>query len=138
VSVRETAVAVLATGAGIAAIIIDRVSDDAAGDTPVLAGLAGAVTIGFAVLLFAWALPRAKRRTDEGTANAALATSIIGCFSVASAWTGLPFVLGTGGAMLGTVARRETTEPRQRGIAGFAVSIGMLAVVLGGATIGVL
>ncbi len=137
-SVGETVAAVLATAAGIAAIVIDRASDDAGGEAPILAGLAGAVTIGFAVLLFAWVLPRAKLRKSEGTANAALATSVIGCFSVASAWTGLPFVLGTGGAMLGTVARRETTEPRQRGIAAFAVSIGVLAVALGCATIGVL
>lgn len=137
-SVGETVAAVLATGAGIAAIVIDRASDDAAGEAPILAGLAGAVTIGFAVLLFAWALPRAKLRKSKGTANAALATSVIGCFSVASAWTGLPFVLGTGGAMLGTVARRETKEPRQREIAAFAVGIGVLAVALGCAAIGVL
>jgi len=137
-SVGETVAAVLATGAGIAAIVIDRASDDAAGEAPILAGLAGAVTIGFAVLLFAWALPRAKLRKSEGTANAALATSVIGCFSVASAWTGLPFVLGTGGAMLGTVVRRGTEEPRQREIAAFAVGIGVLAVALGCAAIGVL
>ena len=130
-SLGETLVAILATSAGLAAIVVDRVSAGEGGsDLPLAAGLAGAVTVGFAVLLFAWALPQAKKHTDRGTANAALVTSIIGFFSVASAWTGLPFVLGAGGAMMGTVARRGTTEPWQRGIAAFAVSIGILAVAL--------
>jgi hypothetical protein len=131
VSPGETLVAILATGAGLAAVVVDHVSaGTTAGDLPVAAGLAGAVTVGFAVLLFAWVVPRAKERTAHSTANAALVTSLVGFFSVASAWTGLPFVLGAGGVMLGTVARRGTTEPRQHGIAVFAVSIGVLAVVL--------
>jgi hypothetical protein len=139
VSPSDTLVAVLATGAGLAAIVIDHVSaDDGASKSLIDAGLAGAVTVGFAVLLFAWALPRAKRHTDVGTAKTALVTSVIACFSVASAWTGLPFVFGTGGAMLGTVARRGTEEPRQRGVAAFAVSVGILAVALACVTLAAL
>lgn len=131
-SKRELAAAVLATTAGIAAIVIERLSSDSNGSEPmVLAGLAGAVTVGFAVLLFGWALPRAKTRPAR-TANMALVTSAIGFFSVASAWRGLPFVLGTGGAMLGTAARRATAEPGQRSLAGFAVGLGVAAVALAG------
>ena len=129
-SIREAAVSVLATAAGLGAIVFERLSTDAgAADKPLFAGLAGAVTVGFAVLLFAWALPRAKSRSD-GVSGMALMTSVVGFFSVASAWTGLPFVLGTGGALLGTAARRGTAEPRQRAVAGFAVGLGVGAVVL--------
>src|SRR5688572_27982427 len=125
-SKREMAAAVLATIAGHAAIVIDGRSSEPA----VVAGLAGAVTVGFAVLLFGWVIPRAK--SPGRTANMALMTSAIGFFSVASAWRGLPFVLGTGGAMLGTAARRASAEPRQRGLAGFAVALGVGAVALAG------
>ena len=120
-SKRELAAAVLATTAGIAAIVIERLSSDSNGSEPMV----------LAVLLFGWALPRAKTRPAR-TANMALVTSAIGFFSVASAWRGLPFVLGTGGAMLGTAARRATAEPGQRSLAGFAVGLGVAAVALAG------
>jgi hypothetical protein len=127
VSKREVAAAMLATAVGLAAIVIDGLSDEPA----VVAGVAAAVTLGFAVLLFGWVIPRAKGRPAR-TANMALMTSAIGFFSVASAWRGLPFVLGTGGAILGTTVRRATAEPRQRSLAGFAVALGIAAVALAG------
>lgn len=126
-SKREVAAAMLATAVGLAAIVIDGLSDEPA----VVAGVAAAVTLGFAVLLFGWVIPRAKGRPAR-TANMALMTSAIGFFSVASAWRGLPFVLGTGGAILGTTVRRATAEPRQRSLAGFAVALGIAAVALAG------
>ena len=67
----------------------------------------------------------------NNAARTALVTSAVGFLSVASAWTGLPFVLGAGGAMLGTAARRGAADPRQRGLAGFAVALGLAAVTLG-------
>jgi hypothetical protein len=130
-SKRELVAALLATVVGLAAIVGDGLSSDSELEPAVLAGLAGAVTVGFAVLLFGWVLPHAKGRPAR-TTNMALMTSAIGFFSIASAWRGLPFVLGTGGAMLGTAARRETAEPRQRSLAGFAVALGVGAVALAG------
>jgi hypothetical protein len=131
-SKRELAAAMVATTAGLAAVVSDGLSSDSTVSEPaVLAGLAAAVTVGFAVLLFGWVLPRAKGRPAR-TTSMALVTSAIGFFSVASAWRGLPFVLGTGGAMLGTAARRETAEPRQRSLAGLAVALGVVAVALAG------
>lgn len=127
-SATETSVAVVATAAGLAAIVIDYTSEDAAAAGPGVAGLAGAVTIGVAVLVFGGAVPRAARARKA--ARAGLVTSAIGFLSVASAWTGLPFVLGTGGAMLGSAARRDAVE-QQRGLAAFAIGVGVLAVVLG-------
>ena len=129
-SIRDAATAVLATAAGLAAIIIDRFStEEEARAEPVLTGLAAGVTLGFAVLLFGWALPRAKARRNHA-AGLALMTSVVGFFCVASAWTGLPFVLGAGGAMLGTAARGATTEPRERSVATFAVGLGLSALAL--------
>jgi len=130
VSARQAAAAALATAAGLGAIVVDRLSrDGAADDTPLVAGLAGAVTLGFAVLVFAWALPRAKSHGGRAS-SMALVTSVVGFFSVASAWTGLPFVLGTGGAMLGTAVLRGTASSRQRAVGTFAVGLGLGAVAL--------
>jgi hypothetical protein len=128
VSARKTLAAVLATAAGLTAVVIDRASDT--GEDAIAAGLAGAVTVGFAILLFGWAVPHATAGT-KSTTNIALMTSAVGFFSVASAWTGLPFVLGTGGAMLGAAARNGTSEPHRRGIGTFAIALGVGAVALG-------
>jgi hypothetical protein len=135
-SAHEIAAAVLATVAGVAAVVVDYFSADPTDGTPAVAALAGAITIGFAVLLFAGAVPRAKADARGGGAAArtALVTSIVGFFSVASAWTGLPFVLGTGGAMLGNAARRDAAQP-QRGIAAFAIALGICAIGLGIVTV---
>ena len=135
-SATEAAVGFLATGAGVAAVAIDQLAADAEQDPPMAAGLAGAVTVGCAVLLFLGAFPRA--RAHHRAAQAALLTSAVGFLSVASAWTGLPFVLGAGGAMLGTAARRDAVNPRERGLAGFAVALGLAAVTVGMLAIAVL
>lgn len=137
-SASQTVGAVLATVAGLAAIVIDQVSADAGtGEGPLVVGLAGAVTVGAAVLLFAGAMPRATRGAGgtSRTAETALLTSAFACLSVASAWTGLPFVLGAGGAMLGTTARRGATQPRQRRAAACAIALGISAIALGCAAI---
>ena len=128
----QTTAAVLATAAGVAAVVFDYVSSESATEAPAIAGIAGAVTVGVAVLLFVGAVPRAQQRSRRAghAAETALVTSAVGFLSVASAWTGLPFVLGTGGAMLGTAARQDTS-PRQRGLAGFAIALGVAAVALG-------
>jgi hypothetical protein len=135
VSASEAVIATLATSAGLAATILEQLATDGSAPTPLAAGLAGAVTIGFAVLLFVGAVPRAKRRAVGRPAQTALITSCVGFLSVASAWTGLPFVLGTGGAMLGTAARRGTDTQRERTLATFAVALGVGAVALGFVTV---
>jgi hypothetical protein len=120
--------AVLATGAGLAAIVLDYVRADVNGRGLVTAGIGAAVTFGVAVLLFAGAVPRAA--ANGHAAQTAIVTSTIGFLSVASAWVGLPFVLGTGGAMIGTAARRDIAHPQQRALAAFAVIVGVGAVVV--------
>ena len=124
-SATEIVIAVVATAGGLAAIAIDY-SD---GGSLTVAAIAAAVTVGIAVLLFVGAVPRAG--SADHIAESALVTSVVGFLSVASAWTGLPFVLGAGGAMLGRTARHEVSHPRQRTFAGFAVALGVSAVMLG-------
>jgi hypothetical protein len=131
VSVTESVMAVLATGAGVSAIAFEYVTDRGADRTLVAAGLAGAVTVGMAVLVFVGVVPRAKARPSARSAEMALITSGVAFLSVASAWTGLPFVLGTGGALLGTTARRDPSSGRERSLATFAVALGAAAVALG-------
>lgn len=128
-SVAETCGAVIATIAGLTAIVLDY--GDAGGVA--VAGIAAAVTVGTAVLLFAGAVPRAKARGGAGdrAAETALVTSAVGFASVASAWTGLPFVLGAGGAMLGRAAHDHPEAPTKRGLAKVAVALGLSAVALG-------
>lgn len=139
-SAGERLVALLATAAAVAAILVENLPDSEASGMPLDAGAAGAVTVGVAVLLFVGAVPRAKAQAWHGNrpAETALVTSLVGFLSVASAWTGLPFVLGAGGAMLGTAARRNGSNPRQRGLGGFATLVGISAVVLGCVTVAVL
>jgi hypothetical protein len=125
---RETLVAVLATLVGLAAIVADQV----AGDTDTAAaGLAGAVTVGMAVLVFGGAVPVARARPSARAAETALATSIIAFLSVASAWRGLPFVLGTGGAMLARATGQAGDGTPQRGLAVIALCLAAFALVLG-------
>ena len=126
---RMTVGAVLATGAGLMAIVLDYVTAGVNDRGLATAGIGAAVTVGVAVLLFVGAVPAAT--TKGHAAQTAIVTSTIGFLSIASAWVGLPFVLGTGGAMLGTAARRDGTHPQQHALAAFAVALGAAAVVLG-------
>ena len=136
----ETTTGVLATTAGLGAVVADQVSGDATTNGVLLGGLAGAVTVGAAVLIFAGALPAAEAHPDvDGhVTTTALVTSVVGFLSVASAWTGLPFVLGAGGALLGRTARQRAERPRQRGLAGLAVALGVMAVILGAVAVAAL
>jgi hypothetical protein len=92
------------------------------------------------VLLFVGAVPRAHGGLHAGprAAETAFVTSLVGFLSVASAWIGLPFVLGTGGAMLGSAARHSASGQRDRSLGGVAVGLGVVAVCLGVLTVVVL
>ena len=129
----ERAVALIATAVALVAVLIDPLSAPEASGSSLNTAATGAVTVGFAVLLFAGAVPRAKVQAwrGRGSAETAAVTSVVGFLSAASAWTGLPFVLGAGGAMLGSVARQHGADARDRSMAGFAIFIGVAAVVLG-------
>lgn len=131
-SAARVLIAVLATLAGITAILVDYLSADASAREPLSSGLAGGVALGAAILLFAGAVPWAREGAPVRRASeTALVTSVVGFLCVASAWTGLPFILGTGGAMLGAEARRGAADRRDRGVAHFATALGVAAVVLG-------
>jgi hypothetical protein len=135
----ERLLALVATTAALVAVLIDPLSDPDAAASSLDIAATGAVIVGFAVLLFAGAVPRAKAHAwrGRGAAETAAVTSVIGFLSAASAWTGLPFVLGMGGAMLGSAARQNGSGDRERGLASFAIFVGVVAVGLGVITVAV-
>ena len=133
-AVKEAFTGVVATAAGLAAVVIHYLpASGPPREAPVVVALAGAVTIAFAVLIFAGALPRARRGevVASGVAEIALVTSGVGFLCVATAWTGLPFVLGAGGTRLGVIARRRVEGGGRRGMATAAIALGAAAVALG-------
>ena len=138
-SAAERLVALVATTTALVAVLIDPLSDPDSAASSLDVAATGAVIVGFAVLLFAGAVPRAKVHAwrGRGAAETAAVTSLVGFLSAASAWTGLPFVLGTGGAMLGSAARQHGSDDRDRGLADFAILVGFAAVGLGVITVAV-
>ena len=137
-AVKEAVTGLLATVAGLVAVIVHYVrASGELREAPLIIALAGSVTIGFAVLVFGGAVPRARRRDGPGgaTAETALLSSAIGFLSVATAWTGLPFVLGAGGATLGRIAARRADTAGQRGMATASIALGLAAIVLGCVTV---
>lgn len=131
-ALRDAVTGLVATVAGLVAVVVHYTAPGEADVAPLVVAAAGAVTIGVGVLVFGGALPRVRRgQGPGGGAQTALLSSTVGFLSVASAWTGLPFVLGAGGAVLGWAARsRETAGPR-RGMATAAVLVGLAAIALG-------
>jgi hypothetical protein len=88
---------------------------------------------GVALWLFGRVIPRAAE-AGENPARTGMLTSAVGLLSVVVFWTGLPFVLGAGGAVLGAMGRERGT---QRVLATAALVVGVLAVLGGiGAAIG--
>lgn len=78
------------------------------------------------VLIFWLVVRRALGSDRPGTAGTVL--SALGIVSVVVFWSGLPAILGTGGAFLGMEARDATAG---RGWALAAIVLGAAAVVLG-------
>ena len=138
-SAAERLLALVATTAALVAVLVDPLSNPDTAPSSLDVAATGAVIVGFAVLLFVGAVPRAKAHAwrGRGAAETAAVTSAIGFLSAASAWTGLPFVLGAGGAMLGSAAREQGFDDRDRSLAGFAILVGVAAVGLGVITVAV-
>jgi hypothetical protein len=77
--------------------------------------------IGVAALaVFGWAVPRALNAPAVGWT--AIVLSVLGLFTVAAFWSGLPPVLAAGGVVLGW-AQRQSTRGQ------LAVAIGALALL---------
>jgi hypothetical protein len=90
----------------------------------VVAALVGA-------LIFGRVVPRAKASAQGNrAARAGLAISVLGLLTAAAFRTGLPWVLGTGGALLGWIGEARSPESGHRGLAVAALLVGALAVAL--------
>ena len=137
-AVKEAVTGLLATLAGLAAVVVHYVpASGEPREEPIVVAAAGGVTIFFAVLMFGGAVPRARRHNHPvgATARLALLSSGVGFLCVASAWTGLPLVLGAGGAALGWIALGGADTPGQRGMAVSSLVLGVTAVALGCVTV---
>lgn len=85
--------------------------------------ITAAIALGVAAALFGWYIPRAARPATGG-----LVTSLLALASVAVFWSGLPFVLGAAGAVLGWIGRARDEKPV---VATPALLVGVLAFFLG-------
>ena len=108
----------LALGVLVLQYVVSRPEDDALREFLVVTGMIAACT----ALVFGVVIPRAVARGR--TAGAALTLSLLGLLLAAAYWTGLPPVLGLGGAVL---ARRGADAPT--GLARGAFAISVLAVL---------
>ncbi len=86
--------------------------------------ISAAIGLAVAAALFGWYIPRAGRAAGGG-----LVTSVLALASVAVFWSGLPFVLGAAGAVLGWTGRARGEKPV---VATAALLVGVLAFLLGG------
>jgi quinol-cytochrome oxidoreductase complex cytochrome b subunit len=85
-------------------------------------------------LTFALVVPWARRtkaaqRTNR-PAKAGIVCSILGLVTVLAFWSGLPIILGAGGAVLGRMGQERARQAGQRGLALSALALGIVAVVL--------
>ncbi len=76
-------------------------------------------------VVFGAVLPWAMKRSPEKTG---LIVSIIGFLSLAAFWSGLPIVLGSAGATLGSVGRERAAA--KQGMAKAALAVGIVVAVL--------
>jgi hypothetical protein len=94
--------------------------------------LFSAVAALIAVLVFGRVIPR-SRAAPPGVnrpARTGFVVSLLGFLTVAVFWTGLPYVLGAGGALLGRIGEERSPQAGQRGLALAAIVLGVLAIVL--------
>ena len=91
----------------------------------------GLITIAVAIWMFKVFIPRSQDAAvpADRVSKRGLIASIAGLVTVAVFWTGLPFVLGPGGALLGKISN-EKQGGEGSGRATAARIIGVLAFVL--------
>jgi MFS family permease len=94
--------------------------------------LFSAVAALIAVLVFGRVIPRARAAPPgvNRPARTGFVVSLLGFLTVAVFWTGLPYVLGAGGALLGRIGEERSRQAGHRGLALAAIVLGVLAIVL--------
>lgn len=133
-SPRESRIAIASVVVALVALAFGNViNNDPGEEGDVVAFVVlGAVTLLVALLIFGRVVPRAKAAPagDNRPAKVGLVMSVLGFLSVAVFWSGLPWVLGTGGALLGWAGEERSGQEGRRGMAIAALVIGALAVAI--------
>ena len=117
--------AVLAAIALAGANFVSTASDENGGAFAYASMLA--LSVGVALVLFGWAIPRIER-----PARAGLVVGLVGLLSLPVFWSGLPYVLGPAAIVLGLLGRARAGS-RTSGTV--AVVLGVLATVGGVAAV---
>jgi hypothetical protein len=123
-------VGALAVAAALVAAAFANMIGNEAGESGDVVGffVVGLISAAVAALLFLRVIPAAADTGGERAERTGLITSVLAFLSVAVFWSGLPFVLGPAGVILGRIAA-ERSE-RSRGTATAAIVIGVVAVLL--------
>lgn len=90
--------------------------------------IAGAIVFG---LVVPWAKGSSSKRAEGRPSRAGLTMSILGFLSIVAFWSGLPIILGAGGAALGQIGREQAATSGRGGLAIAALIIGTVAAVIG-------
>jgi hypothetical protein len=93
-----------------------------------IAVIAGAIVFG---LVVPWAKNGTSKRAEGRPSRAGLTMSILGFLSIVAFWSGLPIILGAGGAALGQVGRERSVTAGSGGVAMAALIVGIIAAVVG-------
>jgi hypothetical protein len=96
------------------------------------------ILVGFVALVagivFGLVVPWAKRamaNLSNRPATTGIVVSILGFLTIVAFWSGLPVILGAGGAVLGQVGRERAGNAGRGGLAMAALVIGVIAAVGG-------
>jgi quinol-cytochrome oxidoreductase complex cytochrome b subunit len=134
---REAIIGIAAVALAIGVAAIANLSGGVAslGEVLILFGFVLVV----ATVVFGLVVPWAKNSLDTATSNrpakAGMVLSALGIITIVAFWSGLPVILGAGGATLGQVGRERAARTGRSGLSLVAMVIGMIAVVGGAGTL---
>ena len=123
-AVQRTGIASVALAIAVLVLInADVPADENGGVAEMLAAIA--ISVVAAAALFWWAVPRAVAAGPQAAARRGAVIGGLGVLTVVFFWTGLPFVLGGAGAVLGALAR----ERGAKGAGALAMALGVVAAL---------
>jgi quinol-cytochrome oxidoreductase complex cytochrome b subunit len=134
---RETIIGLGAVVVAVAVAAAANLAGDVASTGEVLILLGFVMLIG--AIVFGLVIPWAKKTMAEGSSNRPAKTgivlSVLGFITIVAFWSGLPVILGAGGAALGQVGRERAASVGRSGLSLAALIIGIIAVVGGAGTL---
>lgn len=131
---REAKIGVISMALVLIVVVVSALTgpgEQGAGDLIFTAGvavIAGGIVFG---LVVPWAKNAAGARAEGRPARAGFVMSILGFLTVVAFWSGLPVILGAGGAALGQVGRERAVTAGRGGLSMAAIIVGVIAAILG-------